>query len=270
MTKHWVVFPAVMILLVSSASPQGAAAGNATPAATSDPQAVLLANQARLALTGGHPVSDTSMSGAIQWIVGGTSASGSATLQQRGTAEARLDISAGAVSRSEIRNDTNGPAGASSGADGVLHASATHNCWGPAPRVAPKAEVQTLFGTDAPTTTVRRESRNGLILDHLHAYRNLSDKNQHTAKVLQNLSSFDVYLDPASHLPLVVTFNAHPDNDLGRDVPVEIRFADYQSVNGVALPFRIQRLLQGVLNLDLTVTSAATNSGISDSAFALR
>jgi hypothetical protein len=55
-----------------------------------------------------------------------------------------------------------------------------------------------------------------------------------------------------------------------RDIPVEIRFGDYKSVNGFLVPFRIQRVLQGMLNLDLTVTSATVNVGLADSDFALQ
>src|SRR5262249_28080011 len=103
----------------------------------SDAQAVLLANEAQLALTGGASVSDVTMIANSLWIAGGTRASGTATLKAKGTAEGRVDISANTVKRSEIRNDTNGPDGRWAGADGAAHPIALHNCWGPAAWFSP-------------------------------------------------------------------------------------------------------------------------------------
>ncbi len=87
---------------------------------------------------------------------------------------------------------------------------------------------------------------------------------------LENLSLVDVFFDASTHLPQAVVYNTHPDNDYGRDIPVEIRLSDYRNVNGVMVPFHIQRSMQGVPNLDLTVTTATINGGLDDSEFALQ
>jgi hypothetical protein len=48
---------------------------------------------------------------------------------------------------------------------------------------------------------------------------------------------------------------------------VEIDFSNYQAVNGVQVPFRVQKFLNGSLFLDVTVQSAVLNSGIPQSDF---
>ena len=48
---------------------------------------------------------------------------------------------------------------------------------------------------------------------------------------------------------------------------MEIRFEDYLVVNGIQVPFHVQRLLNGGLSLDVVVTNVVFNSGLSDSAF---
>jgi hypothetical protein len=76
-------------------------------------------------------------------------------------------------------------------------------------------------------------------------------------------------LDASTYLPVALTFNAHPDNDAGTNIPVEIDFSNYQQVNGVQIPFHVQKFLNGPLFLDVTVQSAVVNSGVPPSAFSV-
>jgi hypothetical protein len=235
----------------------------------SDSQAVLLATQAQAAM-GGGAVSDVVLNANAQWTIGGTSASGSATLKAKGLTEARLDITAGAVSRSEIRNDANGPGGQWIGPDGTHHPIAPHNCWAPAPWFAPHGMVQAMSAVNAVLHFAGRETRNGISVDHVQFHPANIEKDPELARELEKLATADVYFDASTHLPAALLFNTHPDNDTGRDIPVEIRFSDYRNVEGVMVPFHIRRYLQGVLNLDLTVTAATINQGLADSEFALQ
>ena len=82
-----------------------------------------------------------------------------------------------------------------------------------------------------------------------------------------SLSATDLYLDSASLLPLAIRFNVHPDDDFGLDIPVEVDFSNYQAINGVQVPLHIQKFLQGTLVMDINLTSATFNSGLSDSQF---
>jgi hypothetical protein len=87
---------------------------------------------------------------------------------------------------------------------------------------------------------------------------------------IQRLSLVDLYLDAASYLPLILGFKTHADDDLNIEIPVEIQFADYRLVNGVRLPFRIRKFLQGSLLLDIALSGARVNSGLPDSLFAVQ
>jgi hypothetical protein len=87
---------------------------------------------------------------------------------------------------------------------------------------------------------------------------------------LQRLSTTDVYLDAATLLPVAVAFKVHPDKDMNTDIPTEILFANYRSVNGIQVPFHFQRMLNGGVILDVTVTSVALNTGLQDSSFILQ
>ena len=87
---------------------------------------------------------------------------------------------------------------------------------------------------------------------------------------VQALSAADVYLDAASYLPAALDFNVHPDANAGLNLPMEIQFSGYKLANGIRTPSRIQKLLQGSLLLDLSITSITINSGLSDTVFAVQ
>ena len=80
----------------------------------------------------------------------------------------------------------------------------------------------------------------------------------------------DFYLDPNSLLPVALDFNQHPDDNALIDLPVEIRFSGYQTMSGVAVPEQVQKYLNNTLILDLQLSNATFNSGLSTSVFALQ
>jgi len=90
------------------------------------------------------------------------------------------------------------------------------------------------------------------------------------AAQLQHLSHMDIFLDSSTQLPVALAFNQHPDNDAGLDMPAEIRFSDYRAVNGVQVPFHIQRYLNNNLIFDIHLQTATLNSGLAAGAFAIQ
>lgn len=265
-------YSCLFVLLASSVSAISQTVTNTAPAvnSVSDAAAVTLVQQANLALTGAAVVTDLTANANAAWLAGRTSESGAATLASKGAAQARLDIAAGAVTKSEIRNDTNGPGGQWLDAKGTAHPFAVHNCWTPATWFAPHAIIAGLLQTNTVLKYAGAETRDGSAVDHVQAYRVVNGQKPKMAAEIQKLSTVDLFLDKSTHVPLFISFNSHPDDNLLRDIPVEIRFSDYRSANGILVPYRIQRLLSGSPNLDLIVTSVALNTGIPDTSFALQ
>jgi hypothetical protein len=105
---------------------------------------------------------------------------------------------------------------------------------------------------------------------HLQAYYFAGSKKASDNAYFQQASLTDWYIDSTSLLPVTASFNVHPDNDSNTNIPVWIGFLSYTSVNGVQVPSRIQKYVQGGLVLDLTLSNAALNSGLSDSIFSLQ
>jgi hypothetical protein len=223
--------------------------------------------EARQAISAGAPLNDIAATGSATWILGGTNVSGAVSIKAKGIGESRLDFSMSDSPLSEVRNDTSGEWVDS---DGKSHALAQHNCWSPAPWFSPISLLNWASQPDAAESYVGAEQRNGIAVDHIKVTRSFGAQTATLATDIQRLTTLHLYLDSSSHLPLFASFNNHPDNDSSRDVPVEIRFSDYRSISGIKIPFRVQRLLQGNLNLDLSLSSVMVNSGVSDSEFTVQ
>ena len=74
---------------------------------------------------------------------------------------------------------------------------------------------------------------------------------------MTHVSQVDVYLDPQTSRPLVFDFTTHPDNNSSVDIAIEIQFSNYTQVNGIWLPFTVQRYINSSLALNLQIQSAA-------------
>jgi hypothetical protein len=86
---------------------------------------------------------------------------------------------------------------------------------------------------------------------------------------VETLTAVDFYLDAATLLPIALSFNVHPNDDNNVDLLTEIQFSNYQNINGVMVPMKIQKYLQGNLLLDFTVSNVALNTDLSMTDFAV-
>ena len=238
-------------------------------APVSDPKALALSSQSLALLTGGVAVTDVTLTANVTWIAGSDIETGTATLTAKGTTESRVDLVLSGGNSSEIRNGTVGPfpIGKWIGPDGVSHTSAIHNCWTDASWFFPA--LLSLFASDASVVLnyVGAETRGGVSVQRLRSYRYPTNIDPTIAASFQTVSTVDFYLDSSSLLPVSVTFNAHPDDDPGTNISIEIDFSEYKAINGVQVPLRVQKYLQGGLVLDLTITGATLNSGIPNANF---
>jgi hypothetical protein len=234
----------------------------------SDPNAVALASRALRSLAGGTALSDITLQGSATYIAGSDQESGTATLVARGSQQSRVVLNLGSGQRQEVRN---GVAGYWSGPDGTQYPMSAHNCWTDAPWFFPGLSLQALANDPQVTISyVGLETRDGVALHHLRLFRTVPGQTPQMTAEIQRLSLVDLYLDPASYLPVVVDFKTHPDNDLNVDVPVEVQFGNYQLVNGIRVPFRIRKFLQGSLLLDVVLSGAAINTGLQEGQFAIQ
>jgi hypothetical protein len=263
----------------------------ATP--TSDPRAVTVVLRALTALVGSTDVNDVTLTGTANRIAGSDNESGTAKLQAMvgGYSQLSLDLPSG--NRIETRNPAGipladslppgtptsaaqavQPVGAWSGPDGVAHGMANHNVMTDATWFFPAFTVGDLVSSQACALSyIGQETHDGQPVVHVQISQPLPaavNAPQPVATLMLHLSQMDLYLDSTTLLPVALSFNVHPDNNPGLDIPTEIQFSNYQLVNGVEVPFHVQKYLNNGLVLDLQYHNAALNSGLTAAAFDIR
>jgi hypothetical protein len=254
-------FAVVWCLLASSVL----AVGQSAP--TSDPQAISLAVKSVLALTGGASISDVTLNANIISILGSDYETGTGTFSAKGTGKSRADLNLTGWTRTDVRNVINGfPSGAWTRNGGTPTAYAQHNSWTDSAWFFPVLSSATQ--SSKPSFVLKYVGQGqfaGLNVQHIQIFQAPSG-----FSTVQRLSAMDFYLDAVSYLPVAVGFNVHSDSDMNTNILVQINFANYQQVNGVQVPFHIQKMLDGEVVLDVTVTNAVFNTGLPDSMFILQ
>jgi len=242
-------------LLIPTAAPQ-----------TANPQAVQYLQRALATLNAATPINDVTLTGSAHYIAGSDDETGTATLKAVAGAS-RIDLNLSSGPRSEVVNTPASPAGTWSGPDGVAHAMAFHNLLIDPAWFFPALPIAHGVSSGYLATYAGHETRDGQVVEHLAISRPSPLETPSGAPTMAHLSQMDFFLDSATFLPASMTFNIHPDNNALLDIPIEVRFSDYRSVNGVQIPFHVQKYLNNVLSLDLQLETAALNTGLVASQF---
>jgi len=251
-------FVLVLSFLIPSAAQQ---------TASTSPQAVQYLQRALAALSGSTPVSDVTLSGSAHYIAGSDDETGTATLKAI-VGASRMDLNLSSGPRSEIQNDSGAsPLGAWSGPDGVSHPLVLHNLLTEPAWFFPAFPIAHGLSSGYVATYVGLETRDGQAVEHLTISQTSALQTPSGAPTMAHLSQMDYFLDSATFLPAAITLNIHPDNNALLDIPIEVRFSDYRAVNGVQVPFHVQKFLNNGLVLDLQFTTATLNTGLTASQF---
>jgi hypothetical protein len=256
----------VSLLLAATTATSLAQTSTSTQSSSSDPQAVVLATQALAALGAGQ-VSDVTLTGNVTRTVGPDAQAGTITLKALGSSQARMDLSLPNGTLTELRSTANGSSGGSWIFNGTAHPVARHNRFADASWFFPGLSALSSLASNpnAVLKYVGQETRTGSTVQHLRFFVQCPDADP--SDLTHHLSTEDIYLDSSSLLVVAVAFNEHPDNNALVDIPVELDFSDYRVVNGVRIPFHIQKFFNGTLLLDITVQSVALNTGLTNAVF---
>jgi hypothetical protein len=239
-----------------------------------------LAVRSMAAQTGGAEVADVALAGTIT-LPGGTSAvSGAITLRATADGQSQVTVSLPGGQLTESRDYSHGShAGAWTGTDGASHDFDILNVLGPHPAwFYPGFVMKSGFaimttqyaaGDLGPTTW------NGAAVEHLEVFRlpsSLRFSRLPVNKFLKQMTQHDIYVDSSTLLPVAMTFNVHltanapsqpfvPAGTPPGDYVEEIRYANYQQVQGHPVAFHIQVYFNGALAGDIQLASASFNTG---------
>ncbi|MGA3227982.1 MAG: hypothetical protein ABSC65_29730 [Acidobacteriaceae bacterium] len=250
-------------LLAASPMLFGAAATATTTGSTGTSAASLL-NQLSTAFSGGNPVHQVQLTGNASWHAGSINDTGSATLSAATTGSSQLQLS---LSSSGTRIEAESGLGTNltcswSGEDAVAHTIDSGNCWRPVVWFLPPLSLQPSL---LPSYLGAVDLGSGTVGFGTATYRHLQGElvfpslTGTLASDIMQRSTADLGLDPATFLPAVLSYSIRPDNGAPIPIAIEIHYSNYQAVNGVQIPFTIQRYVNGSLQLEISVSSAQVN-----------
>jgi hypothetical protein len=213
------------------------------------------------AFSQGKAVNSVTLNANATWTLGSDNQAGNAILTASADGSFNLQLQLAQSSRTESQTSfASGQRCTWAGTDGVAQSVAGHNCLGSMAWFLPSVA---LLGDQQPASVITSlpaaSSVSTSLVDIRQQRTPPSAISADQAGLLTHISSSDLYLDPATYLPTAFAYAAHPDDNAASDIPVQILFTNYQAVNGIMIPFHIQRYINGQLNLDLTVTQASAN-----------
>jgi hypothetical protein len=233
-----------------------------TQAQTSATQGATLLSQSYKKLLGSVALTDATLTGSAEWIVGSDNETGSAVFKTTGGAH-RLDLVFRNGTRSEFVSSSGGVlAGNWVGIDGSSHPIANHNLmvdtgWFPATNLG-----NLISSSTAVLTYIGEEERNGASVVHISVSSQFPALSGDSAELMEHLSQAEIFIDPSTQLPASYLYSAHPDDNALLDIPIEIRYSDYRNVSGALIPFHVQKYMNNTLILDLQFQSVSLNTGI--------
>lgn len=257
-TVWFCIFPSILLFAQQTPAP--------------DSKAMALTLRSHAALSGPVAVDDVILKGTVRRIAGSVDETGTVVLQALATGEARLEFNFPSGSFSQvITQSAKGPVGEWTGADGKIHEIKQHNLATDAAWFFPALFLRRMTNTAKFSVAhAGSETRDGKSVQHLSASRQFKEMPEGIAPFMEGLSRSEVYLDSSTLLPVNISFNTHPESDALRNVPVEIHFSDYRTVNGAQVPFRVQKYINGPLAFDLRFETVMVNSGIAPATFSLQ
>lgn len=246
----------------------------AQPVLSEDASGVTLAQKSLTALTQGIPIRDVTLMGTVHRIAGSSDETGGMIAKGLASGGTRIDYNYASGRRSESREHSAiGITEKWSGPDGNEHTVVPHNTQPLAPWFFPALLLQSSeTSSDVAVTYVGNETRGGHAVEHIILTKQIPALHHPRVMLtlLQKAAQVHLYLDAATSVPLALLYNAHPDKNLAEDIPVEVRFSDYRVIDGVKVPFQITKYFNRIPELQIEVSSATLNTGLSSSSLELQ
>jgi hypothetical protein len=233
-----------------------------------------LLQQSLTAMTGNTPVTDVTMTGTVTVTRGQTTDSGTISLIATAAGRSQTTATVPAGTRTQVR-DISGdkPTVTETGPDGVTRTLPLPAALSPQPAwFYPPLIMAAASTTGDGYSYLGQEQRNGATVDHFAIWRGPSAASS-VAQQKPYPTQHDIYLDPASLLPVAMTFTLHaylpgsagagppPSRAKLKDRHEEVAFSDYRQVQGRPVAFHLQVQSDGAALMDIQLSSVSFNTG---------
>jgi hypothetical protein len=220
-----------------------------------------------------HPLpSGTNVVLAGTTTTGGASGSISLSAAANGQSQIQLQLPSG--SETESRSISRfWRAGTWTDSSGVAHPAPPQDLMGPHPAwFYPSLVLMSGLGSpDYVSSDLGLETRNGISVEHIAVWQlPISTVPASSVAYVKQQTQYDIYLDPSTWLPVAMTFNRQfdpaapsqflaPAQTSSAGVLEEVRYSNYQQVQGIPIAFHLQVFFQGTLFSDIQISSAKFN-----------
>ncbi len=113
---------------------------------------------------------------------------------------------------------------------------------------------------------VGQETLGGQTVHHVKLARVSTLGSPVDAQLTQN-SEIDVFINTQTGLIAKIRFIHHSETDWRLGTPMEIYYDNYQTVNGMLIPYHQRTIISNSIKTDLNITSAQFNVGLADTVF---
>jgi hypothetical protein len=258
---------AVAVFLILAAFPLALCARQAPPATppAQDPHAVAVLRQS-LAALGAQAVAsiqDTVIHATTTPAPNTGGESGAVTITTKGARLIRFDGSGGAKNSSIIFNMGREFRSADKGWLAAPGANSNHKRIEHLPALLLAYEI---VRGDLSATYVGEETIAAHTVHHIRLAR-VSQRGDAMDAILTGITQLEVYIDAQTFLVTKIAFPQLSEIDWRISFPVEIYYDQYQTVNGIAVPYHQRYFFNGQSVHELQITSVAVNQGTPDSTF---
>lgn len=240
-------------------------------------QAAALIQQSLNAQDGGTQISDITLNGSITITQGANKGSGSVVYAASAGGKTRGTLTMPSGTLNLFRDYSASPRiGTSSGPDGTSKNIDPLDMMGPHPAwYFPAFIMASASSTSYASSDMGQETQNGATVRHVAIWPIYSPTVTVPTAALQEPGQQDIYLDPATLLPVASSFNlvgslanknVTPFRKIDLYAPEEIRFSDYRLVQGLSVAFHIQVYVNKTLIMDIQLSSVNVNTGVAISA----
>ena len=206
------------------------------------------------------PVTKVTLSGDANWYAGSLTDSGTVTLTAASDGSAQMHLMLGKSGERTESQLAIGPGMKCqwSGADGKVHQKDYFVCLKPVVWFLPSLSLQSASTpTSVSATDLGTESTSDGSFRHLQAqFVSTAFTGDAIAVAQLPASIMDIDLDPSSSLPVALRYSVRPDSGADVRIPIVVKFSDYRNINGVEIPYRIERYVNGTLQLQINLQSS--------------
>jgi hypothetical protein len=263
-------FPRVLFLvltvLVTAGICQAQSASQTDPVA----QAASLLQKSVAAQTDDSTTTDVTLNGTISFLLGPGTDSGTVTFNALASGTSQLTFSTPSTSGTEVWSASQGSnAVTGAGPSGTVSEPVGGSVTMPYPAwFSPTLLTAMVSGQGYSSYYAGLETRNGASVEHVVAWQVPPQGSSTPAPVLRQQTQCDLYLDPSTSLPVSAVFQVWPYHPPGKPLsiravpaPEEVRYSNYQLVNGYTVPLSIQIYLGQREIIAITLSSATFNTG---------